>query len=321
LGNGPFTLVEWRPDVHLIVQKNPLHWDAPRNRLDRIVFGPTSSSEVEELNFRMGQIHVTCSLPKAKIGYYREHEPARLRIEPIFRSSYLQFNTTKAPFNQQKVRRALALAIDRTRLARAVLGDAGRPAEHVTPPDCGGYTTRARVPTDFAAARRLLAEAGFPAGQDLPAVTLQIYGSQKIAEVIQETWRRELGIVCTIDQGEIKAVLQDIQALQYSVGMGGWTADFTDPATFLEVFVTNGKENKTGWGNPDYDRLIAKAAHTLDPARRLEVFQEAEALLLEEAPIAPLLFGSQTYLIHPAVKGWVFAPLGLRRYHHVWLEK
>ncbi|MDO8542536.1 MAG: peptide ABC transporter substrate-binding protein [Opitutaceae bacterium] len=325
VGNGPFTLTEWRANVHIVVQKNPHYWDAVRNRLQRIVFLPTESTAVEERNFRAGQTHVTAGLPTTKIAFYREHEPARLRLDPSSTALFLRFNVTRAPFNNLKVRRALALAIDREGLVRAVFADSRRPAAHLTPPAFSGYTTRARTPTDFVAARRLLAEAGFPAGRGLPAVEILVLSSNpemaRLAEVIQETWRHELGVASMVATKEEGTFWQCQQLLDYSTAWGGWAPDFVDPATFLEMFVEKGGNNWTGWANPDYDRLISEAARTTDPNRRFEFFQQAEALLLEEAPIAPLYFDTRTYLIHPAVKGWVPAPLLARRYQYVWLEK
>jgi oligopeptide transport system substrate-binding protein len=323
VGNGPFILVEWRANVHVVVQKNPHYWDASRNRLKRIIFLPTEKAEVEEHDFRAGQTHVTFGLPTTKIASYREREPARLRLDPVSQSRFLNFNVTKAPLDNPKVRRALALAIDREGIVRAVFADSCRPAANLTPPDCGGYTARARMPTDFAAARRLLAEAGFPAGRGLPTFEIQALGNSSdlpVAEVIQQTWRRELGVGSTIATKEARVLFQATQALNHTVAFGNWFADFADPATYLELFLGKGGLNHTGWANPAYDRLIAEASRTLDPAQRFEFFQQAEALLLEEAPIAPLYFGAQTYLIHPAVKGWVPAPLVVRRYQYVWLE-
>jgi len=324
VGNGPFTLTEWRADVQVVVQKNRFYWDAPRNRLDRIVFFPTENTDVEEHNFRTGQTHVTWGLPTAKIAVYREREPARLRLDPLLVPYFLRFNVTKAPFDNQKVRRALALALDRTGIVRAVFADSRQPAEHLTPPDCGGYTARAHLPTDFAAARRLLAEAGFPAGRGLPVVEIKVGNFTervRTAEVIQETWRRELGVGSTIAAKETKTVIQELQTSDYSVALAGMGYDFADPVNNLEAFIRKGAQNWTGWANPEYDRLIAEASRTPDPERRFEFLQQAEALLLEEAPIAPLYFDTQTYLIHPAVKGWAPSPLRVRRYQYVWLEK
>jgi oligopeptide transport system substrate-binding protein len=279
---------------------------------------------VEEPNFRTGRTHVTYSLPPERIAFYRQHEPARLRLDPFLATRFIRFNVTRAPCDNQKVRRALSLAIDRAGLVRAVLANAWRPAAHLTPPNCGGYTSRARVPTDFETARQLLAEAGFPAGRGLPGVEIQVTPSgvaQRVGEVIQETWRRELGVVSTVATTEIKVLQNNMETLNYSAGIMGFAGDFADPSTFLEVFLAKGPDNKTGWANADYDRLVAEAVRTLDSERRIELFQRAEALLLEEAPLAPLYFDTQAYLIHPAVKGWVPAPLWIRRYQNVWLEE
>jgi oligopeptide transport system substrate-binding protein len=324
VGNGPFTLTEWRANVHVVVQKNPRYWDAARNRLERIVFLPIEKTDVEEHNFRAGQTHVTWGLPTAKIAVYRERDPARLRLDPLLMPFFLRFNVTKAPFDNQKVRRALALALDRAGIVRAVFADSRRPAEHLTPPDCGGYTARARIPTDFAAARRLLAEAGFSGGRGLPVVEIKVGNFTervRTAEVIQETWRSELGVGSTIATKEAKTVMQELQTLDYSVALAGFGYDFADPVNNLEAFIEKGARNWTGWVNPEYDRLIAEASRTPDPERRFEFLQQAEALLLEEAPIAPVYFEAKAYLIHPAVKGWVPAPLDTRRYQYVWLEK
>ncbi len=324
VGNGAFTLAVWKPNDRIIVTRNPYHWDNGRNRLERVVFFPTESSEVEERNFRAGQVHLTTSLPMAKITGYRARDPARLRIDPLLATNYLDFNVARPPLNRAKVRRALSLAIDRESIMRAVFAGSRLPAACLIPPGCAGYTVQARVPTDFAAARRLLAEAGFPGGKGLPemGVRLGINVSEwtRVLEAIQETWRRELGVRITLEPLEAKTWLQYMQAHNYAIAFTGWIADFADPATFFEVHVTNGGNNWTGWSNPEYDRLIGDASRTLNQGRRFEVLQQAEALLLEEASIAPLYFDAQTYLIHPAVKNWEPAVLGLHRFQKVWLE-
>jgi oligopeptide transport system substrate-binding protein len=324
VGNGAFTLTEWRPNDRIIVTKNPCYWDAAHNRLERVVFFPTENPEVDEHNFRAGQVHVTNSLPTTKIAGYRTRDPARFHSDPLLSSFYLSFNVTKPPLDNPKVRRALSLAIDREGLMRAVFAGSRLPAPCLMPSGCGDYTARARVPTDFAAARRLLTEAGFPGGNGLPEMPILLGTGfsewSKIVEAIQETWRRELGVRVTLTPLELKTRFQNEQTGNYVIVFGAWIADFADPANFLEVFLKNGGNNTTRWSHPDYDRLIADAARTLDPVARIELFQQAEALLLEEAPIAPLYFDAQTYLIHPAVKNWHPSPLGFQRYQHVWLE-
>ena len=324
VGNGAFTLVEWRPNVRVVVQKNPHYWDAARNRIERIVFFPTEAADVEERDFRAGQVHVTNTVPASRIAHYRADVPSLLRLDPLMASVYLSFNVTRPPLNDPKVRRALALAVDRRAIVERLFAGSRRPAGCLTPPNCAGYTARAVVPTDFIAARRLLTEAGFPEGRGLPPLEIQTLSSfehPKMLEIIQEQWRRELGVESTIAQKESGTFFQNQQMLDYSVAVNGWVADFADPANFLEILLSDGGNNWTGWKNADYDRLLAEAARAPDTPHRLERYQEAEALLLREAPIAPLYFNAQSYLIHPAVRGWVPSQLLVRRYQRVWLAK
>ncbi len=323
VGNGPFKLTEWRPNAWLTVVKNPAYWDASAVRLGQIIFFPTESPEVEERNFRAGQVHVTYSLPTSKLDTYRKDSPASLRLDPFLQAIFLRFNTTRPPFTDARVRRALSLAVDRASIASSVLRGAQNPARSFTPSDCAGYTARATVPTDYEAARRLLAEAGFPAGRGLPTLDLQVRNDEyqpRLAEVLQAQWKKELGLTITITPLEQKTWVQNQQTLNYTLSGAGWIGDFVDPVTFLDLFVSGGGNNWTGWASPAYDGLIRQAAATADPAARLEIFQQAEALLLEQAPVAPVYFGVRSYLIHPAVHGWDPSLLGLHQYKKVYLQ-
>jgi oligopeptide transport system substrate-binding protein len=324
VGNGPFTLEEWTPNARLAVVKSPTYWDAARTRLARVVFFPIESADVEERAFRAGQLHLTNNLPTAKIAAYRESEPEKLRLDPLLSTVFLRFNVAKPPLDHPKVRRALSLAIDRDAISRSVLSGARPPADHLVPDDCAGYTSRAHVPTDFAAARRLLAEAGFAGGQGMPAFEVQVRNDEfqpKVLEVIQAGWQRELGVRITIAPLEQKTWIQNQQSLNYTISGSSWVGDFVDPVTFLDLFSSANGNNWTNWSNANYDRWIADAARTTDGGQRYELFQQAEALLLEEAPIAPIFFGAQTYLIRPSVKGWEPSLLGLHRFQAVRLEE
>ena len=322
VGNGPFSLAEWTPNARLVVAKNPAYWDAVSVRLERIIFFPTESPEVEERNFRAGQVHITYSLPTSKLETYRTTNATALRLDPFLQAIFLRFNTTRPPFADARVRRALSLAIDREAIAASVLRGAQNPARSFTPPDCAGYTARATVPTDFESARRLLAEAGFPEGRGLPSLDLQVRNDEyqpRLAEVLQAQWKKELGVNLTITPLEQKTWVQNQQTLNYTLSGAGWIGDFVDPVTFLDLFVSGGGNNWTGWASPAYDALIQQAARTADPIARLDYFQHAEALLLEQAPVAPVYFGVRAYLIHPAVRGWESSLLGLHQYKKVYL--
>jgi oligopeptide transport system substrate-binding protein len=117
-----------------------------------------------------------------------------------------------------------------------------------------------------------------------------------------------------------RRVIPGARACRRSSCRNAWTADFADPVSQLEVFLKDSGSNWTGWGDPAYDRALAEAATTPDQARRFELFQQAEAILLEQAPIAPLIFGARNYLIHPTVRGWEPAPVGINQYKKVYLK-
>ncbi|MCW5547345.1 MAG: peptide ABC transporter substrate-binding protein [Opitutaceae bacterium] len=323
VGNGPFALHEWRANAHVSVRRNPHYWDAAAMRLNTLVFHPVESPETEERNFRAGQLHITHGLPVTKIAPYRADQTAALRIDPFLQTIFLRFNTTRPPFDRAEVRRAFALAIDRAAITGSVLRGANRPAPHFTPPDLAGYTARATVGTDAAEARRLLAAAGFPEGRGLPVITLQVRSDAlqpAMAEVLQAQWQRELGVRTEITILEQRTWIQNQQALDYMVSGAGWIGDFADPLTFLDLFVGGGGNNWTGWHDPAYDALIAAATAETDPTARLEFFQQAEALLLEAAPMTPVFFGTKIHLVHPSVRGWEPALLGFHRYKHLYLE-
>lgn len=323
VGNGAFTLAEWTPNARIGLAKNPHYHDAAANKLERIIFFPTENPDTEERDFRAGQLHVTFNLPVTKIAGWRERDPAALRLDPILQTNFLRFNVTRPPFTDPRVRRALALATDRDTLARTVLQGSRQPAPALTPPGTGGYTARTAAVYDPGAARELLAAAGHPGGKGMPPIELLCRNDEimpRLAEALQAMWQRELGVRVTIAQVEQKTWIQNQQSLNYGVTTAAWTADFPDPVTFLGLFTADSSYNWTGWKSPAYDRLLAEAANLTDLAKRDELFQQAEALLLADVPVTPLYYGSSAYLIHPAVHGWDPAPLVFRRFQKVSLE-
>jgi oligopeptide transport system substrate-binding protein len=316
VSNGAFMLEEWKPNARIGLARNPFHRDAASNKLEHVVFFPIENPDVEERDFRAGQLHVTFNLPVTKLAVWRKQDPAKLRIDPTSQINFLRFNTARRPLDDVRVRRALSLAIDRAAIARTVLQGSREPAMAFTPPGTGGYIARAAVRTSILEARQLLADAGFPGGKGLPAIDIQCRNDEimpRLAEALQSMWQRDLGLRTTISQVEQKTWIQNQQSQNYAISTAAWTADFPDPVTFLGMFTANSAYNWTGWKNPAYERLMDTAAATAQARQRYEVLQQAEELLLQESPVAPIFYGAQTYLIHPAVKGWAPAPLIFRR--------
>jgi oligopeptide transport system substrate-binding protein len=143
--------------------------------------------------------------------------------------------------------------------------------------------------------------------------------SQRAAVAIQSMWLRELGVHITITPLEQKTLFQNQQSLNYTIGLSGWMADYADPYTFLQTCVTGNGNNWCGWSNPGFDRLLDEASRTVDNTRRYALFQQAEAILLHAAPLAPLTYGRTYCAVDPAVHGWHPNKLGFQLYKDVWL--
>ncbi len=320
VGNGPFVLAEWRPDQHILVKKNPRYYAAAVNQLEAVKFFPVADPGVDERAFRAGQLHLTYDVLPDRLDAWRREAPDQLRIDPFLEVFYVRFNTTQAPFTDVRVRRALSLAIDRDAIAGPVMRGSRSAARSFVPPHTAGYTSSVSVPTDFAAARQLLAAAGYPGGQGFPRIEIKMNAdpvNTKIFEAIQQMWKRELGIDSTLSSMDFRVYIDTMQTLGFGVLRSRWVGDFNDPATFTDLFTSSSGNNNTGWKNPAYDRLITAAAGEPDSARRFELLRQAEAILVEEAPATPVFFGARTYLIHPDVHGWEPALLGIHRYQTI----
>ena len=307
VGNGPFMLERWDPSEVIVVVKNPHYWHAHNVRLEAVRFSPIENLQTEERNFRAGKLHMTESVPISKIEAYRRDNPEALHIDPYLGTYFYRFNVTRAPFDDVRVRRAFAMAIDRGKLVENVLKGGQIPAGHFAPPDTAGYTCTSAIEYDVTEARKLLAEAGYPDGKGLPQVEL-IYNTSEnhklIAEAIQQMWKVNLNVEVGLLNQDWKVYLDSMNNLDYQIARSGWIGDYVDPNNFLECFVTGGGNNRTGYASKEYDALVAEANRTLDTEARFAIFQAAERVLLEDCPLAPIYFYTRIYLKDPAVKGW-----------------
>lgn len=318
VGNGPFVLREWRKDQHLLVTPNPHYHSAARVRVPGIRFQIYDNGDTEERAFRAGQVDVTMAVPAAKLESY---VPPVLRRVPLHETRYLAVNTTRPPLNDARVRRALALAVDRDALVTSVLRGGQKPALNFLPPGLGGYTGTPRLAHDPVRARALLAEAGFPDGKDFPRLEVAAWGvSPTVLEAVQQMWRRELGIETALVQREGRVHMASVIAGDFTLALMPAIPDYDDPAALSGELTTGVPGNFARWSDARFDGLVTQALRTTDPVGRTELYREAEDLLLAELPVIPLYFNTQNYLVAPRVRGWRQDALWNRTYLDVTLE-
>ena len=321
--NGPFMLGKWEVNQFISIVRSPKHWNAAAVKLDEIRFLPITDQATEERMFRDGKLHVTDTVPPTKIEVYQKNNPGHIRIDPYLANYFYRINVTKPPLDDKRVRQALAMAIDRESIVKFVTKAGQIPAYNMTPPGTAGYTFRSSGPATVSEAKKLLAAAGYPDGKGFPSVEI-LYNTQDthrtVAESIQQMWKKNLGIEVKLLNQEWKVYLDSQRQLNYQICRAGWTGDYVDPNTFLDMWLTGGGQNETGWGNKEYDRLITEAGRTADAAARLELFQKAEAILMDEMPILPIYFYTRAHLISPKLKGWNPTLLDLHPYEHLSIE-
>jgi oligopeptide transport system substrate-binding protein len=306
-GNGPFKLKEFRFRQYLEVERNPHYWDAANVKLNGVRFYPITQAGTEEKLFRRGQLHATYSTPLNKIPFYLSEHPDVVKNYGNCATWFMRINTTRGPLGDPRVRRALGFAFDRQSLIDNVLRANEPPAYGLVPP-LEGYEAATAFRFDPAEAQRLLAEAGFPGGKGFPdnfIILISIAESAAmIAEAAQEMWKRQLGISIGIFAQDFNVYNKNQTEMQYDIAFAGWNADYYDPVTFTDMWITGNGNNRTGWSNPAYDQLVKDSQQCVDGARRFRILREAEDILLREAPVLPIHYGTRTRLIHPAVKHW-----------------
>lgn len=323
VGNGPFMLKAWESNSFVEVAKSPTYWNRAAVKLNGIRFIPIENQPAEEAAFRSGQLHKTERVPLSKIAVYRREAPEKLHIVPFSGVYYYNFNVTQPPFDDVRVRRALAMAVDRESLVRNVTLAGETPAYHFTPEGLEGYVSKARIKFNYDEARRLLAEAGYPGGKGLAPITL-LYNTAEnhraIAESLQQSWKRELGIELKLENQEWKVYLDNMQHGHYQLCRAGLIMEPYDPSQFMRVFTKDSGFNRTNWSDPEYDRLYEEVMHTNDQAKRIELMQRMEEILTDAMPILPIYYYTNQYLMDPRVKGWENNLLALGPFEQVWLE-
>jgi oligopeptide transport system substrate-binding protein len=298
--SGPYELVTWRLNDKIRLRKNERYWDAANTRLRIVDLLPVVSAPTALNLYETGA---------ADVVWDKDLVPTELMDvlakRPDFHSFhelgvyFVRINTTRKPFDDPRVRQALALVIDKDRIIRKIVKTGGIAADSLTPPGVARYQAPKGLGYDPDKARRLLAEAGFPGGRGFPRMQYIFNAAaggaavphEKIGVELQQMWHDELGIDVELRQLEWGTFLSAESKLDYDIGRSSWIGDYNDADTFLNLFMSDNGNNETGWKSAAYDGLIRSADEQLDLAAREKKFQEAEAMLIRDAvPIIPIYY-------------------------------
>lgn len=319
VGNGPFLLTEWLAQQRITVRKNLRYHEAAAVRLDGLQFTRSDDNDTEERAYRAGQLDVTMTVPQSKLETYARERPAELHRHLLAETRYLAFNTTRPPLNDRRVRQALSLALHRAELVSLVLRGGQEPAYRLLPPAlrvAGDTATQLTggPAEDAAAARRLLAEAGFPAGRNFPRLEVSTWVGSPIVEAIQAAWKKELGIDVGLVTRDAKVHLAALREGNYDIGFITAIPDVADAANLLGDFTSDSPANYPHWTDATYDALCRRALTAPSAAAQAARLHEAEQRLIAELPLAPLYFNTHNWLMQPAVHHWQEDALWVRNY-------
>ncbi|AJY76763.1 peptide ABC transporter substrate-binding protein [Paenibacillus beijingensis] len=319
LSNGPFKITEWNHDSDVKMVKNDQYWDAANVKLDGVTFKMINDSNTEYQLFQSGELHIQGVIPPEMSEQL--FADGKVTVEDSAGTYFYRFNTTMPPFDNANIRKAFSMAVDRQKLVDLVVKQKQKIADGFVSyglKDAAGDDFRSAggelVTFDAAGAKSLLekgmAEAGY---STLPQVTLTYNTNdlhQKIAETLQAMFKDNLGVDVKLSGIEGKVLTAEQKKLQLQFSRSSWLPDFADPINFLDIFESGSPNNRTGWSNKEYDKLINDAYSEPDETKRFQLLHDAEKILLDEAPIMPLYFYNSAYLQSDKLEGVVRHPYG-----------
>jgi len=310
--NGPFELAERIIGNRITLVRNPRYRDAAQVRLQRVVYYVLPDRNVQVQRYLAGELQWTDSFAANEYAYLKGHLGRQVVNAPYLGIYKLDFNFDLPPFRDNwPLREALVLAIDREPLVHA-MRPFYQPAYTLMPP-LPGYTqpqpawTHLSTAARHALARELYHRAGYsdayPLRVDLDT-SVQGADERHFYEAVAASWRSILGARVQVDEREFKVLIQDRELHKLPLVHGAWLGDYADPYTFLQLYYRGSGNNNGDYANAAFDALLDRAAQEHDPARRYQLFEQAETALNADAAYVPLFYYSSRHLVKPFVRGW-----------------
>lgn len=324
-GTGPFKLKKWELGQWLILERSQIYY-GELAKLEQVVY---LLSGAPMALYETGQIDVTLVSTSYIDQASDETNPLHLElaVTPELSLYYIGFNTAQPPFDDVNVRRAFCHAVNKERIVKVILKDMVSEAEGILPPGMPGYNEALEgLDYDVEKAKELIAASKYGDVSNLPPITLTVdgYGNSipsYLGAIIQE-WQQNLGVEISVRQLETEYFLYNLKQEKNEMFILGWIADYPDPHNFLDILFYTGSENNIfEYSNPSLDALLDQAAIEQNRADRLAMYQQAEQLVVDDAPCLPLFHGTNYILVKPDVKDYELSPLGIPDLSKVYLEQ
>ena len=332
VSNGPFKLTSYTIGDGLTLEKNDNYWNADAVNLDTINVKFIDVQSTAYTAYQAGDFDFINQVPPSEVPKLIAENP-EYYVFPFLGTYYYNFNMDLDLWEDSRIRRALAYSIDRNKIVEVLAGGQVAAAGFIPPgmPDdkgrdffetAGTYGV-ALDDSSYDEAKKLLAEAGYPNGEGFPTFVLMYNTSeahQLVAEMVQEMWKTNLGITCTLENQEW-AVFQDTRKEgDYEVSRGGWITDFLDPMGLLAIFVDGNTYNDPNYNNPDYNAAMERA-RTTSGADHFDALYEAADILMNDMPVIPVYHYTDRMLSSAHVKGWDRSMLGPKDFSTAYIDE
>jgi oligopeptide transport system substrate-binding protein len=318
--NGPFVLTDWQHNSEMTIKKNPNYWDADSVKIDGVRLVMITDSNTALAAFKAGKLDFLKTPPAPMLPQLFQSGEAK--VAPTLGTSFSVFNVKKKPFDDVRVRKAFALAVDRTALVEKVTMGKQKPAAGFIPygipgpakdKDFRAASGKDYLPlrADVEGAKKLLAEAGYPDGKGFPKVTYKYnsnVGNTALAEALQAMWKQNLGVEVELFAEEWKVFIDTRAQHNFEIARHAYLVDFFDAGSLLELWLTGTYENYAEYSDARYDEVVKASLREMDTAKRVGYLLEAEDILMRDMPVLPLYFYATPYMQSARVKNIYISP-------------
>jgi oligopeptide transport system substrate-binding protein len=334
ISNGPYKLEDWKQNEEVVLKKNENYWNADIVSIDRVNLKVITDSSTALSAYEADQIDGIYAVPPTEIQRVMMNYP-EFELKPVLSMDYVEFNSTVAPFDDPRVRKAFSLAINRKDVTDKVTMGGERPATGIVPYGMilDGEDFRENGKTydilhgqaNFDKAKELMEQAGYPNGQGFPDITFNVTTStvrQRVSQVMIEMWKENLGI------GDVKILVQedkvhytDMGEGNYQIGYASWMGDYPHPMSFLDMWMTGSGNNNTGYNSTEFDKLIKAAQASVSEKETNTFLHQAEDIWMNEHLILPIFYSTQPKLVKEYIKGFEFSPTLLVYFKYITIEQ